>query len=139
MKLPFQHVRRIDRRHVRNVDLLPTIARVARLRPWWRLDGRSFLGPAARQIPRSILLLKRSGEQIRLSHSALRRHAAASLRLKLTDSSGGRRGLFGIGPHRELQGTSVARWPQLPVGAYEPSSTSPAGSETCRSTGSSRQ
>ncbi len=116
VKLPSQRARRIDRRHVRNLDLLPTIARVARLRPSWRLDGRSFLGPTARQIPRSVLLIKRSGEQMRLSLGSLRRHAAASLRLK-HKLFGGRRGLFGIGPHRELQGTSVARWPRLPAGA----------------------
>jgi hypothetical protein len=131
VKLPFQHARRIDRRHVRNLDLLPTIARVARLRPWWRLDGRSFLGPAARQIPRSILLLKRSGEQIRLSLGSLRRHAAASLRLKHR-LFGGRRGLFGIGPHRELQGTSVARWPKLPVGALRAQLDEPGRFENVR-------
>jgi hypothetical protein len=116
VKLPSQRARRIDRRHVRNLDLLPTIAKVAGLRPSWRIDGRSFIGPSARQIPRSVLLIKRSGEEMRLSLGALRRHAAASLRLK-HKLFGGRRGLFGIGPHRELQGTSVARWPKLPMGA----------------------
>ena len=53
VKLPFQHAGRIDRRHVRNIDILPTIARVARLRPGWRVEGRSVFGPAARRIPRS--------------------------------------------------------------------------------------
>ena len=53
VKLPFQHAGRIDRRHVRNLDILPTIARVARLRPGWRVEGRSVFGRAARRIPRS--------------------------------------------------------------------------------------
>ena len=118
VKLPFQHAGRIDRRHVRTVDILPTIARVAQLRPRWRVEGRSVFGPAARRIPRSTLMIKRSGERVRLSPKALRRRAADSLRLKLKlfGTGDGPRGLFGIGPHRELHGTPAARWPTLPAG-----------------------
>jgi hypothetical protein len=116
VKVPFQPAGRIDRRHVRNLDILPTIAQIARLRLPWRIDGRPLIGPSARQIPRSALLFKRSGESIRLSPSSLRRHAAASLRLKQR-LFGSPRGLFGIGPRRELHGTSVARWQTLPAGA----------------------
>ena len=116
VKLPSQHTGRIDRRHVRNIDILPTIARVARLRPGWRVEGRSVFGPAARRIPRSTLMINRSGERIRLSPKSLQRHAADSLRLKLK-LFGRSHGLFGIGPHRELHGTPAARWPALPAGA----------------------
>ncbi len=118
VKLPFQHAGRIDRRHVRNIDIAPTIARIARLRPDWRVEGRSVFGPAARGIPRSTVMIKRSGERIVLTPKALRRRAADSLRLKLRlfGTNDGPRGLFGIGPHREMHGTLAASWPALPAG-----------------------
>ena len=116
VKLPFQHAGRIDRRHVRNLDILPTIARVARLRPGWRVEGRSVFGRAARRIPRSSVMVKRNGERFRLSPKSLRRLLADSLRLKLK-LFGSSPGPFGIGPHREMHGTPAARWPALPAGA----------------------
>jgi hypothetical protein len=111
VKLPFQRAGRIDRRYVGNVDILPTIARVVRLRPGWRVEGRPVFGPARRS-PRSILVFNRAGGRVELSPKALRRRAAASLRLKLSLFG---RGPFGIGPHRELHGSQVARWPALPA------------------------
>jgi hypothetical protein len=116
VKLPFQHAGKVDRRHVRNFDILPTIARVARLRPGWRVEGRSVFGPAARRIPLSTVMAARNGARIRLSPKSLRRLTADSLRLKLK-LFGTTRGPFGIGPHRELQGTPAARWPALPASA----------------------
>ncbi len=116
VKLPFQHAGRIDRRLVRNIDIAPTIARIAQLRPGWRVEGRSVFGPAARRIPRSTVMIARNGVRIPLSAESLRRRAAASLRLKLK-LFGSSLGPFGIGPHRELQGTPAARWPALPAGA----------------------
>jgi Sulfatase len=114
VKLPFQRSGRIDRRYVRNVDILPTIARVARLRPNWPIEGHPMVGPEARRIPRSILFIKRSGQRIRVSPKWLSRRAAASLRLKLKlFGAGTAGGLFGIGPHPELHGTEVTRWPPL--------------------------
>ena len=45
VKLPFQRAGRIDRRHVRNFDILPTIARIARLRPAGGSRGDRCSGP----------------------------------------------------------------------------------------------
>jgi hypothetical protein len=114
VKRPFQRAGKIDRRHVRSLDILPTIARFARLRPGWRVEGRPIFGPAARRIPSSALVIGRSGQRIRLSLKSLRRRAAASLRLKRL-LFGSSRGAFGLGPRRDLQGTEVARWPTLPA------------------------
>jgi hypothetical protein len=116
VKLPFQHAGRIDRRHVRNIDLTPTIARIARIRPTWRVEGRAIFGPAARRIPRKTVMVGRAGERIPLSPASLRRRTAESVRLKLRLF--GRSGdPFGLGPHRELHGTPAAGWPALPASA----------------------
>jgi hypothetical protein len=97
--------------------VLPTMARVAHLRPHWRLEGRAVLGPGARHIPASTVLVQRSGHRIRLSGSALRARAAATLRLKVgLFGSGAASGLFAIGPYRFMHGTPVGRWPRVAEG-----------------------
>jgi Sulfatase len=118
VKLPFQHRGRIDSRHVRIVDVLPTIASVAHVRPGWRLDGRPLVGPDRRRPPASVLLFERDGRRIVLPGRELRRRTAAALRLKLRLFGSGDRGpgLFGIGPRPSMHRTAVARWPMLPAG-----------------------
>jgi hypothetical protein len=116
VKLPFQRKGRIDRRHVRTIDVLPTIARVARVRPNWRVEGRPLFGPGTGKIPSTTLVRERSGHRIVLSLRNLRRRSAEALRLKLSLFGSGA-GLYGIGPHRELVGTPVANWLALPAGS----------------------
>ena len=115
VKLPGQRKGKVDRRHVRIIDIAPTIARVARLRLGWRIHGRSMFGAAARKIPRTSVIVGRAGQRIRLTPSSLRRLRAESLKLKLW-LFGSSRGPFGLGPHRELQGTPVSGWPTAPSG-----------------------
>jgi len=119
VKLPFQRAGRIDRRHVRTVDILPTIARVAQLKPSWQVEGRPLFGAGSHKIPSTTLVLERSGHQMRLSLRELRRRSAAALRLKLKLFGSGNRppGMFGIGPRPELVGTPVSKWPALPLGS----------------------
>lgn len=116
IKLPAQRQGRVEPRHVRVIDVLPTIARVAHLHPNWRVEGRSVFGPAARRIPASTVLVQRSGHRIRLSAAALRREGDAARRLKvrLFGSGSGAPGLFGVGPYKGLHGTPVSRSQQLP-------------------------
>ena len=83
VKLPSQRAGRIDRRHVRTIDVVPTIARVARLRPTGGSMAARCSAPAARRIPSTTLIVERSGHRIRLSLRDLRRRARAALRLKL--------------------------------------------------------
>ena len=119
IKLPFQQRGRIVRRHVRTVDILPTIAAVTHMRIRWPVEGHSVFGRAVRQIPGSTVMVRRSGGRIRLSEGELHRRAAASLRLKLNlfGSGDAEPGLFGIGPYPSLHGTPVTRWPAVPAGA----------------------
>jgi hypothetical protein len=119
IKLPLQQRGRIVRRHVRTVDIVPTIAAVTHMRIGWPVEGHSVFGRAAGQIPGSTVMVQRSGGRIRLSERELHRRAAASLRLKLNlfGSGGAEPGLFGIGPYPSLHGTPVAHWPAVSAGA----------------------
>jgi hypothetical protein len=119
IKLPFQPGGRIVRRHVRTIDVLPTIAAVTHMRIPWPVEGNSVFGRGARQIPASALMVERSGYRLHLTEEALQRRAAASLRrkLRLFGSGHDQQGLFGIGPYPELHGTQVSRWPGLTAGA----------------------
>ena len=104
VKLPGQRRGKVVRRHVRNIDITPTIARVTGLRPRWRVQGRSLIGPPARRIPGPSAIFGKGGERVPLgSLATLRRRMAQSLKRKL--GIFGKAGAFGIGPHRELHGT----------------------------------
>jgi Sulfatase len=114
VKLPYQQEGNVMRRHVRMIDVVPTMARIAHLRLGWRLEGRPVFGPAARRIPDSTLLVQRSGLRIHLTSRALRGRASRALRLKARlFGSSAASGLFAIGPYRFMHGTPVGRWLRL--------------------------
>ena len=130
VKLPHQDGGRVDRRHVRIIDVLPTIARLAHVPPRRRLEGRSIFGGGARKIPGNTVMIKRTGERLRLSEAELHRRAGDAVRLKLRlfGSGGGAPGLYGMGPHPETHGTPVDRWPTLRPGATRALVDAPSGS-----------
>src|SRR5215211_634100 len=113
VKLPGQRRGRIDGRHVRTVDLLPTMAHALHTRLPWPVQGKSMLGPSARRIPSRVVLIQRSGRIFSMSLRALRRQAEARLRQKLRmfGSGDGAPGLFRLGPHPELVGHPLFTWP----------------------------
>lgn len=113
IKMPNQRRAGIDRRHVRTMDLLPTIARIAHVRVPGRLDGHSIFGRASRRIPSTTTLYTREGGRIRMSLRTLRRRADESRRLKLGLFGSGRDSLFEIGPHADLHGQRVSEFPVL--------------------------
>jgi hypothetical protein len=100
---------------VRVIDVLPTIASVAHVRPGWKVDGVPLVGPHRRRPPASTLLFERDGRRIVLSGRDLRRRAAAAVRLKLRlfGAADAGPGLYGIGPLPSMHGTADARWPML--------------------------
>jgi hypothetical protein len=99
------------RRHVRTVDVLPSIARLTGLRLSWPTEGRPIFGPGARGIPAATQMVERSGGRFTLQLRSLRREARASLRRKLRFFG---HGLHAIGPERILLGTPVALWGRAP-------------------------
>ena len=115
IKLPNQDEAKVVRRHVRIVDVLPTIAKVAHVPIGWHTEGRDLFGKA--RIPSTTVLVQRDGGRIRLGAAELRRRFDASLRTKLDLFGDGDHTLFGIGPDPELHGTPVSKWTVLPRGA----------------------
>jgi hypothetical protein len=105
VKRPFQHDGSRPGRHVRTVDVLPTVARITHTRPRWRTQGHSVYGPAARHIPTTTTIFQRAGRSFRYSLPALKRWARSAQRLKgrLFAAS-----LFGVGPDRALVGSPPA-------------------------------
>jgi hypothetical protein len=116
VKRPLQDAGRTVQRHVRVIDVVPTIARIAHVPLPWRVEGRSLFGAGSRGIPSATVLVQRSGRRIRLGYGELRRRAAATygLKARLFGAGDGAPGLYGIGPHKELHGTPLARWRKLP-------------------------
>jgi hypothetical protein len=84
----------------------------------WRIEGKSIFDPAA-QIPSSVVVYERSGRPLTLSLPEFKRRIRASLgrKIRLFGSNGRRPGLYGIGPHPELIGRTVADLPRAHVGA----------------------
>ena len=107
VKLPGQKRGRIDDSYARNIDVLPTIARVLRARIPWRVDGKPLIG---HRLPTDGI--------VRLS-DARGRPVAASLRTLLAErglaveqlhavfGTGPLGRVYRIGPHRGLLGRSV--------------------------------
>jgi hypothetical protein len=110
IKAPFQHDGRAPARHVRTADVLPTVARLAGVRPRWRMQGHSVYGRLAQLIPSSATVFQRSGRRFTFTLAALRRWARAARRRKvaLFGSGAGQPGLFGIGPYRGLVGDTTS-------------------------------
>jgi hypothetical protein len=114
VKLPHQRHPRVVSRHVRTVDVLPTIARAVHMRVRWRIQGHSVFGRPARRIPGSTRLIQRSGHSFRLSRRALELAARRIVRKKLRLFGSGPLfpALYRIGPYPSLLLKPVA---QLPV------------------------
>jgi Sulfatase len=118
IKRPFERSGRISDRHVRTEDIVPTIADVLGIRIPWRVEGASIFDRSA-QIPSNVEVYERSGRKLTLSLAEFKRRIRASLerKIRLFGSNGRPPGLFGIGPHSELIGRTVARLPRAPVRA----------------------
>jgi hypothetical protein len=118
IKRPFQRSGRTVHRHVRTVDVLPTVEHLLGLHRHWRLQGRSVFGPSARRIPSSVTLHERNGGVVHVSFRQLRRRARALLRRKLRlfqDGDDSSR-LYWIGPDPLLLGQPLPLWPIEPRG-----------------------
>lgn len=103
VKRPGQRQGQVLDRHVRTIDILPTIADALGIRIPWAVDGRSaFRGGRAAG---TITISDRSAAFQRLLAA---RTAALARQVRLFGSGADRPGIFGIGPHPELIGRSLA-------------------------------
>jgi hypothetical protein len=112
IKAPFQHDGATKGRHVRTVDVVPTVAHLAHVRLRWRTGGHSVYGRSAGRIPASTTVFQRSGRRFKLTLGGLRRWArtARGIKLRLFGSGSAQPGLYGVGPYRSLVGTPPSRW-----------------------------
>jgi len=107
-KLPGQSVGKVIDRHVRTVDILPTILDVLNAPPPQPVDGHSALDELVESPPIK-RVISASGEWFEFP--ADMPSESPSLQRKLEHFGSGRdgKGLFSIGPYRELIGTRTPR------------------------------
>lgn len=109
---------RVNRAYARTVDLLPTVARLARVPIPFAIDGRSAFGPAARGRRRVRIPTRTFSRTVTIGGRAWERRRAALRRQRIARfGSGPLASLYtGIGPHRELLGRTVADLAPAPAG-----------------------
>ncbi|MEP7334917.1 MAG: sulfatase-like hydrolase/transferase, partial [Actinomycetota bacterium] len=115
VKLPGQRAARIDDGLARNLDVVPTIARVLGLTLPWRADGRPLLG---RRLARdgTVTVLKQNGSRVSAQLSTLLARRSRALREQIaTFGTGSLDRVYRIGPHRELLGRELSSLTVLPA------------------------
>jgi hypothetical protein len=106
VKLPGQTHGRIDDRPAQTIDILPTIADALDIELPWAVDGRSLLGrgPA----PREVSVWSGTRPAVQSSVEAVERALRNTVRRQSRLFAPGVAGLFDLGTHRQLLGTSVS-------------------------------
>jgi hypothetical protein len=107
VKLPGQRKGRVEDGYARTIDILPTIARVLRVRLPWPVQGKPLVG---RRLARDgTITVVNDGGQTSGRLSALRHKRAQSLAQHVAlFGTGSFAPVYRLGPHRELLGRSVA-------------------------------
>jgi arylsulfatase A-like enzyme len=109
IKRPFQERGRYVRRHVRTMDIVPTIAGVLGIHTPWQMQGHSVYRRGG--IPSRMSIETRKGTTLSLPLREYERRVAASVRYKVHlfgEHSKGP-GIFGIGSEQRLVGRPVAQ------------------------------
>jgi hypothetical protein len=106
VKLPHQRAGRTISRHVRTIDVLPTVAEAVGARLPWPVDGRSLLRAAPEPL---VSLQKGSGRRVTARAGPLeqRRRQALARQIALFGSDEPTSSLYGIGRFRALLGRRV--------------------------------
>jgi Sulfatase len=101
VKRPGQRAGRVLPRHVRTVDLLPTIADVLGIDVGWPFDGRSAYAAGAG--PARVAVRKDAGDELSasLTEAVRERRAALARQIALFGSRTPPSQLFAVGPHRD--------------------------------------
>ena len=115
VKLPGQSAGRIDDGLARNIDVVPTVARVLGLTLPWRADGRTLVG---RRLARdgTITVLKQDRSRVSAQLSTLRARRSRALAEQIsTFGTGSLERAYRIGPHKELLGRELSSLTVLPA------------------------
>jgi hypothetical protein len=110
VKLPRQKSGRIDDSFVQTTSILPTVARVLRVRLRWRVAGKPLTG----RLPRDgvVTVYKQNNVAVRAPLSAVRELRSRTLAHQVANfGSGNIVSLYRIGPRRDLVGRKTAALP----------------------------
>ncbi len=118
IKTPHQPRGRLDRRHARTIDVLPTIADALDLTPPWPLEGRSLLAPQG-QAPGSVRVKTTLDATTAVSYAAFRRSWDAAAGRIGTAFGPGVSGLFRVGADGSLVGREVTGFRRAPAGSAQ--------------------
>ncbi len=113
IKAPGQRDGRVEDAPARSIDILPTVADELDIRMPWPVEGRSLLTPAGGDV-RSLSVASKDGPSA--VRASLDEHiagldAAVERMVRLFGADDGGRGLFAVGPDRDLLGSGVDRLP----------------------------
>ena len=103
VKRPEQQRGRISDKHVRTIDVAPTVADVLDVRLPWRTDGTSVFASRGRE-PESLDFYTRSGRRLTLGAAQFERRRDAAVERQIRIFGSGDDDLFQIGPRRDLVG-----------------------------------
>ena len=115
VKLPGQSAARIDDAPARNVDVLPTVARVLELPLRWRTHGRPLVGrrPSG---DATVTVLKQDGTRVSAPLSRLLAQRSRALESRIAAfGTGALDNVFRVGPNRELVGRGVSSLTVVPA------------------------
>ncbi len=109
IKAPGERRGRIVDRHVRMLDVLPTIADLLQTDLPWKTQGHSVWNSRSNG-PRDVRILQTNGHPVVIGFEDFKRRVRASVQRKLRvfAPGGGPVDLFGLGPNPELLGRSLS-------------------------------
>jgi hypothetical protein len=106
IKLPGQKKGGYSDRHVRTFDVVPTVADAAGLAMPWKILGRSILKKTP--APDTVAVYREQGKKGEVFRTSLTDYETKSRATIARKAALFRHGLYGIGPHPDLIGKSVA-------------------------------
>jgi hypothetical protein len=105
VKYPVERRGRVDRRDVKTIDIVPTIADVIGVRMPWRVDGRSLLAKAT---TRDVSVGRHDGGAVTASSRDVHAGVVTTARRNALLFGEGTDSMYRLGPHKDLLGRSVA-------------------------------
>jgi hypothetical protein len=107
VKYPGQSKGKVDRRWVKTIDVLPTIADTLGMKLPFKVDGRSLRDPAYDGRP-DVEMEQTNGERVRVPVAQFEARKRASLERRLAEfGAGAWKRVYAIGPRPDLLGRSV--------------------------------
>jgi hypothetical protein len=102
IKSPHQQSAKVDDRNWEQVDLLPTIADILKIKVPWRVDGSSAMGPGRSR--RTKFFYNKPGQRLEVDGPRNQALALRGVTERIAHPEDGTAGLFEVGPFADLVG-----------------------------------